>query len=54
MLPRLTHATLLRYAGLFTWAMVGSGLIMNACALVVLTIAGVTLAPLVLGGAGGG
>jgi signal transduction histidine kinase len=30
MLPRLTHATLLRYAGLFTWAMVGSGLVMNA------------------------
>ncbi len=29
MLPRLTHATLLRYAGLFTWAMVGSGLVMN-------------------------
>lgn len=30
MLPRLTHATLLRYAGLFTWGMVGSGLVMNA------------------------
>lgn len=29
MLPRLTHATLLRYAGLFTWAMVGIGLAMN-------------------------
>ena len=34
--------------------MIRRGLIMNACALVVLTIAGVTLAPLVLGGAGGG
>lgn len=30
MLPRLSHATLLRYAGLFTWAMVGSGVLMNA------------------------
>lgn len=30
MLPRLTHATLLRYAGLFTWGMVGTGLVMNA------------------------
>lgn len=30
MLPRLTHATLLRYAGLFTWVMVGSGLVMNS------------------------
>ena len=30
MLPRLTHATLLRYAGLFTWGMVGMGLVMNA------------------------
>jgi signal transduction histidine kinase len=29
MLPRLTHATLLRYAGLFTWVMVGCGLVMN-------------------------
>ncbi|GIX40016.1 MAG: two-component sensor histidine kinase [Silanimonas sp.] len=29
MLPPLTHATLLRYAGLFTWAMVGIGLAMN-------------------------
>jgi len=29
MLPRLTHATLLRYAGLFTWVMVGGGLVMN-------------------------
>jgi sodium-dependent dicarboxylate transporter 2/3/5 len=34
--------------------MIRRGLVMNACALVVLTIAGVTLAPLVLGGAGGG
>ena len=30
MLPRLTHATLLRYVGLVTWAMVGSGMVMNA------------------------
>ncbi|MFN7211912.1 MAG: sensor histidine kinase [Lysobacteraceae bacterium] len=30
MLPRLTHTQLLRYAGLFTWVMVGSGLYMNA------------------------
>ena len=30
MLPRLTHANLLRYAGLFTWAMAGTGLVMNA------------------------
>ncbi len=29
MLPHVTHATLLRYAGLFTWLMVGSGLVMN-------------------------
>ncbi len=29
MLSRMTHATLLRYAGLFTWVMVGSGLVMN-------------------------
>lgn len=34
MLPRLTHAILLRYAGLFTWAMVGTGLVMNAQATV--------------------
>jgi len=27
---RLTHTQLLRYAGLITWAMVGSGLVMNA------------------------
>lgn len=30
MLPRMTHTHLLRYAGLFTWAMVGTGVIMNA------------------------
>jgi signal transduction histidine kinase len=34
MLPRLTHATLLRYAGLFTWVMVGCGLVMNTLFLV--------------------
>ena len=34
MLPRLTHAALLRYAGLFTWAMVGAGLVMNSLFLV--------------------
>lgn len=28
--PRLSHTQLLRYAGLITWAMVGSGLVMNA------------------------
>ncbi len=28
--PRMTHTQLLRYAGLFTWAMVGVGLLMNA------------------------
>lgn len=30
MLPRMTHTHLLRYAGLFTWAMVGTGVFMNA------------------------
>jgi signal transduction histidine kinase len=41
MLPRLTHATLLRYAGLFTWGMVGCGLVMNT--LFVAEVAGGTL-----------
>lgn len=30
MLPRLSHTQLLRYAGLFTWAMVGIPLLLNA------------------------
>ena len=46
MLPRLTHATLMRYAGLFTWAMVGSGLVMNA--LFVAETAEIALRPMAL------
>ena len=48
MLPRLTHATLLRYAGLFTWAMVGGGLVMNTLFVMQTGVGG--LRPAVLAG----